>query len=130
MEQISILDDNKRIEINKRKKEVKFVAIDVETTGLSPVYNELIEISAIKYEGAKKIDNFSTLVKPKKEVSNIITNLTGITNKMLENAPQIEEVMPKLVKFIGNHIIVAHNANLMLAFYKTIQTRAFLKIRL
>lgn len=84
MEQISILDDNKRIEINKRKKEVKFVAIDVETTGLSPVYNELIEISAIKYEGAKKIDNFSTLVKPKKEVSNIITNLTGITNKMLE----------------------------------------------
>ena len=130
MEQISILDDNKRIEINKRKKEVKFVAIDVETTGLSPVYNELIEISAIKYEGAKKIDNFSTLVKPKKEVSNIITNLTGITNKMLENAPQIEEVMPKLVEFIGNHIILHIMLILMLAFYKTIQTRAFLKIKL
>ena len=127
MEQISILDDNKRIEINKRKKEVKFVAVDVETTGLSPVYNELIEISAIKYDGAKKIDTFSTLVKPKKEVSDIITNLTGITNKMLENAPQIEDVMPKLVEFIGNHIIVAHNANFDVSFLQNNSNKSFSK---
>ena len=127
MEQISILDDNKRIEINKRKKEETFVAVDVETTGLSPVYNELIEISAIKYDGAKKIDTFSTLVKPKKEVSDIITNLTGITNKMLENAPQIEEVMPKLVEFIGNHIIVAHNANFDVSFLQNNSNKSFSK---
>ncbi len=50
-----------------------FVAIDVETTGLSPINNELIEISAIKYEGSKKIDTFSTLIKPKKVIPNEIT---------------------------------------------------------
>ena len=54
MEQISILDDNKRIEINKRKKEVKFVAIDVETTGLSPVYNELIELVQLSMRVQKR----------------------------------------------------------------------------
>ena len=68
MEHITIIDGDKRAKINKRKKEAKFVAVDVETTGLSPLYNELIEVSAIKYEGAKKIDTFSTLIKPKKEI--------------------------------------------------------------
>ena len=49
-------------------KEEIFVAIDVETTGLSPFNNELIEISAIKYQKNKKIDTFSTLIKPKVKI--------------------------------------------------------------
>ena len=100
----------------KIAKEVKFVAIDVETTGLSPLYNELIEVSAIKYEGANKIDTFSTLIKPKVPISSTITRITGITNKMVENAPVVEDIMPKLVEFIGNNIIVAHNANFDYSF--------------
>ena len=125
MKQISIIDNDKRTEISKRKKETKFVAIDVETTGLYPLYNELIEISAIKYEGAKKLDTFSTLIKPKKEVSNTITNLTGITNKMLEDAPTIEKVMPELIEFIGDNPIVAHNANFDYSFLQNNSNKSF-----
>lgn len=125
MKQISIIDNDKRTEISKRKKETKFVAIDVETTGLSPLYNELIEISAIKYEGAKKLDTFSTLIKPKKEVSRTITNLTGITNKMLEDAPTIEKVMPELIEFIGDDPIVAHNANFDYSFLQNNSNKSF-----
>lgn len=106
--------ENKKL---TKDKEANFVAIDVETTGLSPVYNELIEISAIKYEKAKKKDTFSTLIKPKKEISDTITNITGITNEMVKNAPNIEQVMPKLIDFIGEYPIVAHNANFDYSFF-------------
>ena len=125
MKQISVIDNDKRTEISKRKKETKFVAIDVETKRLNPLYNEIIEISAIKYEGAKKLDTFSTLIKPKKEVSSTITNLTGITNKMLEDAPTIEKVMPELIEFIGDNPIVAHNANFDYSFLQNNSNKSF-----
>lgn len=88
-----------------------FVAIDVETTGLSPITNELIEVSAIKYDGNRKIDTFTTLIKPKVRIPYYITNITGITNEMVKNSPHVEEIMPNLIKFIGSNKIVAHNAN-------------------
>lgn len=125
MEQIKIIDEDKRTDMNKRKKETKFVAIDVETTGLSPLYNELIEISAIKYEGAKKVDTFSTLIKPKNKISSTITNITGISNKMVENAPTVEKVMPELIKFIGDSTIVAHNANFDYSFLQNNSNKSF-----
>lgn len=104
-----------------------FVAIDVETTGLSPVNNELIEISAIKYKGNKKIDTFSTLVKPKTPIPYRITEITGITNDMVKNSPQIEDVMPNLVKFVGNNPIVAHNANFDYKFIQNYSNGSFSK---
>ena len=66
-----------------------FVAVDVETTGLSPILNELIEISAIKYNKTNKIDVFTTLIKPKNEIPNKITQITGISNEMVKNAPSV-----------------------------------------
>lgn len=116
--------ENKKL---TKDKEVNFVAIDVETTGLSPVYNELIEISAIKYEKAQKKDTFSTLIKPKKEISDTITNITGITNEMVKNAPNIEQVMPKLIDFIGEYPIVAHNANFDYSFLQNNSQKSFSK---
>lgn len=114
--------DNKKIAKDKRKK---FVAIDVETTGLSPVYNELIEISAIKYDGETKVDTFSTLIKPKRPISKTITNITGITNQMVESSPKIEEVMPKVISFIGDNTIVAHNANFDYSFLQNNSNKSF-----
>lgn len=104
-----------------------FVAIDVETTGLSPTVNELIEVSAIKYDGSKKIDTFSTLIKPKARIPYHITNITGITNDMVESSPEVEEVMPRLVEFIGDYPIVAHNANFDYKFIQNYSNYSFSK---
>ena len=108
-------------------KEEIFVAIDVETTGLSPFNNELIEISAIKYQKNKKIDTFSTLIKPKVKIPYYITKITGITNEMVQNAPEIEEVMPELIGFIGEHELVAHNANFDYKFIQNYSGNSFSK---
>lgn len=104
-----------------------FVAIDVETTGLSPITNELIEVSAIKYDGNKKIDSFTTLIKPKERIPYYITNITGITNEMVEDSPFVEEIMPGLIEFIGNSPIVAHNANFDYKFIQNYSKNAFSK---
>ena len=114
----------------EEKDEMTFVAIDVETTGLSPVKNELIEISAIKYNGSQKIDVFSTLIKPKTKIPYYITNITGITNEMVESSPYIEDVMPKLLDFVGNNPIVAHNANFDYGFIQNYSNNAFSKNKL
>jgi len=112
---------------DKTKNANIFVAIDVETTGLSPVANELIEISAIKYDGQQKIDTFSTLIKPKARIPFHITNITGITNDMVEDSPEVEEVMPKLIEFIGDNPIVAHNANFDYKFIQSYSNNSFTK---
>lgn len=104
-----------------------FVAIDVETTGLSPIENELIEVSAIKYKGKERIETFSTLIKPKVSIPSKITGITGITNEMVNNSPQVEEVMPKLIEFIGNSPIVAHNANFDYKFIQSYSNNSFSK---
>lgn len=108
-------------------QEAIFVAVDVETTGLSPLANELIEISAIKYKGIEKIDTFSTLIKPKSRIPYYITNITGITNEMVVNSPIVEEIMPKLVNFIGKSPIVAHNANFDYSFLQSYSNNSFSK---
>lgn len=93
-----------------------FVALDVETTGFSPISNELIEISAIKYKGTRKIDNFSTLLKPSQQIPQRITQITGITNELVLHAPCIKEIQPLLIDFISNYTIVAHNASFDMKF--------------
>lgn len=108
-------------------KEDTFVAIDVETTGLSPFANELIEVSAIKYKGSKKLDTFSTLIKPKVQIPYYITRITGITNDMVKNAPMVEEVMPALIDFVGDLNIVAHNANFDYKFIQNYSGDSFSK---
>lgn len=118
-------------ELKEKEEEIKsrniFVAIDVETTGLSPIENELIEVSAIKYEGQKKIDTFTSLIKPKARIPYYITNITGITNEMVQNSPFVEEIMPNLISFIGESPIVAHNANFDYKFIQNYSNNAFSK---
>lgn len=104
-----------------------FISVDVETTGLSPVHNELIEISAIKYQGENQIDKFTTLVKPTEKIPEIITKITGITNDMVSNSPTIDEIMPNLVEFISDYPIIAHNANFDMSFLKKFSKGSFKK---
>lgn len=97
-------------------KTKNFVSIDIETTGLSTVFDEIIEIGAIKYQNGEPIDTFSSLIKPIEPIDEFITELTGITNEMLESAPSLYSVLPSFLEFIEDNIIVGHNVNFDINF--------------
>lgn len=93
-----------------------FVALDIETTGLSPKQNEIINIGAIRYRNDKPVDQLDILVKPRERIPYFITELTGITNAMVDKSPYIIEVMPYIIDFVGNDIILGHNVRFDINF--------------
>jgi len=92
------------------------VIIDIETTGLNPATDEILEISALKINNFVIIDEFYTLVKPKNKIPQEITKIHGITDENCSEAPDIKEILPELYKFIGDSIIVCHNASFDIGF--------------
>lgn len=99
-----------------------FVVVDIETTGLSPEKNNIIEIGCVKYESGLVSDTFQMLVKPPKlenketYISKSIESITGICDDMVKDKPSIYEVYPQFRKFIGNSILVGHNVNFDINF--------------
>lgn len=87
-----------------------FVALDFETTGLSPNLNTIIEIGAVRFRNEKECERFSMLVNPYVPLPKKIIELTGITNDMLSDQPGLATALPKLLEFIGDDLLVAHNA--------------------
>ena len=90
--------------------EATYVVYDLETTGLSARFNEIIEIAAVKIKNGVIVDEYSTYVKPTRPISLKITELTSITNDDVRNAPTIEEALPEFFQFIKGSVLVAHNA--------------------
>ena len=86
-----------------------YVVVDLETTGLSPFYDKIIEIAAVKVTDGKPAETFSTLVDPKTRISSEITALTGISNDMIKGAPDISKAMPEFLKFAGDSALLGHN---------------------
>ncbi|WDC85825.1 exonuclease domain-containing protein [Caloramator sp. mosi_1] len=84
--------------------------MDLETTGLNPEKDKIIEIAAIKYKNFNLVGSIHTLINPKIEIPSYITSINGISNDMVKSKPIIDEVFPKLIDFIGDLPIVAHNA--------------------
>ena len=95
---------------------MNFVVFDLETTGLNAVTNEIIEIGAIRFDTNKPVEVFHTFIKPYKKISAKITSINGITNKMVEGCPTIEEVLPRFIDFIGDDVLVAHNSDFDMKF--------------
>lgn len=93
-----------------------FVVFDIETTGFSNTNDKITEIGAVKIENFKVVDKFSELINPQKDISYKIQELTGITNDMVKDKPTIEEVLPKFIEFIGDSVLVAHNAEFDMGF--------------
>lgn len=93
-----------------------FVIVDLETTGLTPETHEIIEIGAIKVVDMKVVGTFETLIKPTTQIPYFITNVTGITNKMVTNAPSVQEILPILDEFVGTSVVVGHNVNFDINF--------------
>lgn len=88
-----------------------YTIIDIETTGGSPVTEKITEIAIILHDGEKTIDEYTTLINPEKKIPYHITNLTGITNAMVCDAPKFYEVAKNIVEFTEGSIFVAHNVS-------------------
>ena len=95
--------------VNLKEKDKSFVVFDFETTGLDSKINEIIEIGAVKISGGKIVSTFSTFIKPSVDIPEEITELTGITNKMVEDSPSINYVLPDFYKYCYGSALVAHN---------------------
>lgn len=93
-----------------------FVVIDCETTGVSPDYDAITEIAAITICSGEQIGSFHSLVNPERKLSDHIIRLTSITNEELVGAPTISQVIPSLLEFIGDKIIIGHNVKFDIGF--------------
>lgn len=96
-----------------------YTVVDIETTGLSPAKNNIIEISALKVRNNEITEEFSQLIKPSNPIGRFITSLTGITNEMVEFAPSVEKVLPHFTNFISDDIILGHNIRFDINFIRT-----------
>ena len=88
-----------------------YVVFDIETTGLSAVYNTIIELAAVKIKNGEVIDKFESFANPHHSLSAFTIELTGITDDMVKNAPEPEEVLQKFYDWSRDSVIVAHNAS-------------------
>lgn len=86
-----------------------YVVFDLETTGISCVYDEVIEISAVKVRGGKIVDEFSTLVNPGRPIPYAASRVNGITDGMVKDAPGFYEALGSFLGFAGNDVLVGHN---------------------
>ena len=86
-----------------------YVVFDLETTGISPKTDEVVEISAVKVEHGKVTDEFSTLVNPKRRIPYGASRVNGITDDMVAEAPFFEQVLEEFLEFIEGFVLVGHN---------------------
>jgi DNA polymerase III epsilon subunit family exonuclease len=103
--------------IRRRSPNFRFVACDIETTGLSNS-DSIIEIAAVKFSNGDIEEVFSSLVRSKVPVPPVITRITGITQAMVTEAPHPESVIKDFIEFIRNHQVIFHNASFDMRFIK------------
>ncbi|BAM47595.1 PolC-type DNA polymerase III [Amphibacillus xylanus] len=117
--EVNLVDDGVPIAYNPVDRDLKdatYVVFDVETTGLSAVYDTIIELAAVKIKNGEIIDKFERFANPHQPLSQTIIDLTGITDDMLQDAPEVEEVLQEFHDWIGDGILVAHNAGFDIGF--------------
>ncbi len=86
-----------------------YTVIDLETTGLNPLADSIIEVAGLKVRNGEIVDTFCSLVYPQTPVSEFIQEFTGITDQMLQDAPSAQDIIPAFVDFIETDIVVGHN---------------------
>ena len=113
-----LVDDLTKIAENEKGQDLEgsYVVFDIETPGSSAVTDRIIEIGAVLVEDGKITDKFSTFVNPKRPIPFRITELTGITDEMVIGSLDIETILPQFIEFIGDAVLVAHNASFDVGF--------------
>lgn len=117
--EINLVDDGVPIAYNEAHRlltDDTYVVFDVETTGLSAVYDTIIELAAVKIQNGEIIDRFESFANPHHRLSATTINLTGITDDMVRNAPEVSEVLQRFHTWAEDSILVAHNASFDMGF--------------
>ena len=126
----NLVDDGSPIAYDEQHIELDsatYVVFDVETTGLSTAYDTIIELAAVKIKDGKVIDKFERFSNPHRPLSPKIIELTHITDDMLVDAPEVDQVVTEFREFIGDAIVVAHNASFDIGFLYTAYEKAGIK---
>lgn len=115
-----LVNDKKSIVKNydSNKEYNSYVVFDIETTGLSAINDKITEIGAIKIKNGIIVDKYSQLVNPERSIPEFITKLTGIDYDMVKDQPTIDSVIFEFNEFIGDHVLVAHNASFDIGFIR------------
>ena len=95
-----------------------YCVLDLETTGFSAVTEKITEVGIMKVKDGKVIDEFSCFVNPEKHIPERVTEVTNITDEMVKDAETIDKVFPKILEFIKDAVLVAHNAPFDMGFLK------------
>lgn len=113
-----LVDDLEEIAVNATTESLDdaYVIFDIETTGFSAIKDKIIEIGAVKLVKGEIVDRYSTFVNPKIPIPFKIQELTGINDSMVIDAPEIQAVLPEFLEFIGDAVLVAHNASFDVGF--------------
>ena len=94
----------------------RYVAVDIETTGLDPYTDRIIEVAAVVFDEDEIVDEWSSLVDPGRDVPAFITTLTGITEQMLGDAPSLFSLRGRLQRLLSDYVIVGHNVDFDMGF--------------
>ncbi|BFH63827.1 PolC-type DNA polymerase III [Paenibacillus azoreducens] len=97
-------------------KSATYIVFDIETTGLSITNSKITELAAVKMHEGQEIGRYATFVNPHEKIPYHIQQLTNITDEMVKDAPDLEPVLKEFVKFVGDGILVAHNARFDVGF--------------
>jgi DNA polymerase-3 subunit epsilon len=111
---LSALDDPLMVNL----RDVTFVVLDLETTGGAPDGDGIVEVGAVKVRGGEQLGELATLVDPSAPLPAFISALTGLTSRRLRGAPPITAVLPAVLEFLGDAVLVAHNASYDVSFLK------------
>ena len=98
--------------------DTEYCVLDLETTGFSFRTEKITEVGIMKIKNGEVIDSFETFVNPEKPIPYRVVEVTNITDDMVKDAPKIDEVFPKILEFIGDSVLVAHNADFDIGFLK------------
>ena len=96
----------------------EFIVFDLETTGLSNTNCKIIEIGAVKIAGGKVLEKYDVFVDPQCDIPPEITELTSITNEMVKGQRTIDVVLPEFLEFVGDRLMIAHNADFDMGFLR------------
>ena len=112
--------DNTEIVTNPKGQDIDttYCVLDLETTGFSAKTEKITEVGIMKYKDGEVIDEFSCFVNPEKHIPERVTEVTNITDDMVKDAETIDKVFPKILDFIKDSVLVAHNAGFDIGFLK------------